>query len=94
MTEIIVRDPNPIERIVGDSGALTVDGVKQFQQMARAIRKLQSGEIEGDTLTIATAKTPASASDAGTAGQIAWDGGYIYVCVATDTWKRAALSTW
>ena len=94
MTEIVVKDPNPIERIVGDSGALTVDGVKQFQQMARAIRKLQSGEFEGETLTIATAKTPASASGAGTTGQIAWDGGYVYVCVAADTWKRAALSTW
>jgi hypothetical protein len=23
-----------------------------------------------------------------------WDASYIYVCVATDTWKRAAISTW
>ncbi|MGE0231417.1 MAG: hypothetical protein AB7O39_03230 [Flavobacteriaceae bacterium] len=37
---------------------------------------------------------PASASDTGTAGQIARDADYVYVCVATDTWKRAALTTW
>lgn len=37
---------------------------------------------------------PASASATGRAGQIAYDSGYVYVCTATDTWKRAALSTW
>lgn len=39
-------------------------------------------------------KTPASASATGTKGEITWDSDYIYVCVATDTWKRTALSTW
>ena len=38
--------------------------------------------------------TPASASATGTAGEIAWDASYLYVCTATDTWKRVALSTW
>lgn len=37
---------------------------------------------------------PASAAATGVTGQIAWDSGYIYVCTATDTWKRTALSTW
>lgn len=37
---------------------------------------------------------PASATAAGTAGQFAYDASYVYVCVATDTWVRAALSTW
>ena len=39
-------------------------------------------------------KTPSSASDTGTAGDISWDTSYIYVCTASNTWKRAALSTW
>jgi hypothetical protein len=43
---------------------------------------------------ITTAQTPASASATGTAGTIAWDTSYIYVCTATNTWKRAAISTW
>lgn len=38
--------------------------------------------------------TPGSSSAAGTAGDIRFDSSYIYVCVATNTWKRAALSTW
>ena len=37
---------------------------------------------------------PSSASDTGTAGDIRYDADYIYVCVATDTWKRVAISTW
>jgi hypothetical protein len=43
---------------------------------------------------ITTAQTPASATATGTAGTIAWDTSYIYVCTATNTWKRAAISTW
>ena len=37
---------------------------------------------------------PGSAGSAGTIGQISFDGSYVYVCVATNTWKRANLSTW
>lgn len=37
---------------------------------------------------------PGTASSPGAVGQLAWDSGFIYVCVATNTWKRAALSTW
>jgi hypothetical protein len=37
---------------------------------------------------------PSTASSAGTAGQVAYDTSYFYVCTATNTWKRTALSTW
>lgn len=37
---------------------------------------------------------PASATATGTAGQIAYDGSYFYLASATNTWVRAALSTW
>jgi hypothetical protein len=37
---------------------------------------------------------PASATAAGQAGHLATDANYIYVCTATDTWKRVAISTW
>ena len=36
---------------------------------------------------------PATASATGTPGQIRIDASHIYVCVANNTWKRAALST-
>ena len=37
---------------------------------------------------------PAGASATGAAPSIAYDGSYIYVCVATDTWLRAPIATW
>ncbi len=41
-----------------------------------------------------TSHTPSSANDTCTTGQIAWDATFIYVCVAPNTWKRAAISSW
>tara|TARA_R110000803_G_scaffold113619_1_gene182114 strand:+ start:218 stop:469 length:252 start_codon:yes stop_codon:yes gene_type:complete len=43
---------------------------------------------------IISSSVPALASSTGAAGQIAYDSTYIYVCVATDTWKRVAIATW
>jgi hypothetical protein len=50
--------------------------------------------VSHDHINIDTSKTPASAGATGTTGDIAWDSGYVYVCVATDTWKRASIATW
>jgi hypothetical protein len=51
-------------------------------------------QVNGNRVRVATAKTPASASDTGTTGEICWDANYVYVCTATNTWKRSAISTW
>ena len=40
-----------------------------------------------------TLATPSSSSAPCTAGQIGADANYIYICVATNTWKRSALSS-
>ena len=39
------------------------------------------------------ASTPATATDACTAGSWATDGSFYYLCVALNTWRRAALTT-
>lgn len=51
-------------------------------------------DVDSDVLRLRTSKTPASADATGNAGDVCWDADYVYVCVATDTWKRAALATW
>ena len=48
--------------------------------------------VTGD-VSVST-KTPASAAAAGVAGTITWDANYLYVCTATNTWKRVAIATW
>ena len=50
------------------------------------------GTISGQLRSVGTA--PASATATGTAGDIRYDADYIYICTATNTWKRAAVSTW
>jgi hypothetical protein len=37
---------------------------------------------------------PALANSTGIAGQIVWNANHLYICIATDTWKRANISTW
>jgi hypothetical protein len=51
-------------------------------------------DVNANTIRVRTAKTPASATATGNAGDICWDANYVYVCVATNTWKRSALTTW
>jgi len=51
-------------------------------------------DVNADTMRLRTARTPASAGATGAVGEICWDANYIYVCTTTNTWKRAALSTW
>ena len=38
--------------------------------------------------------TPAAANDVCTAGTITWDSSFVYVCIAANTWKRAAIASW
>ena len=51
-------------------------------------------QVNGDRIRVGTAKTPATSGATGTTGEIAWDANYIYVCTATNTWKRSAIATW
>jgi hypothetical protein len=40
------------------------------------------------------AAVPASAGASGIPGQLAYEPGFFYVCVAADTWQRVAIATW
>jgi hypothetical protein len=50
-----------------------------------------TGNITLTGLLSAPPTTKAS-NAAGTAGQMCWDANYIYVCTATNTWKRSPLT--
>ncbi len=53
-----------------------------------------SAQVRTDLAVPQVVAAPATATSTGTAGQIAYDASYFYVCTATNTWVRAALSTW
>jgi hypothetical protein len=46
-----------------------------------------------EAMNVLWVTAPAAKNSTGTAGQIAKDTNYLYVCTATDTWKRSILAT-
>jgi hypothetical protein len=54
------------------------------------------GEISAlqanSAISITTTTVPVSHSAAGVPGQIAYSSSYLYVCVATNTWVRIAIT--
>jgi hypothetical protein len=73
---------NYLNVIVSSNGTVTLDAVGSGSRF-----------VFSDRVNIPTF-TPASAGASGSVGDIAWDASYLYVCVAANTWKRAALTTW
>jgi len=65
-----------------------------------AVERLKLEESTGNLilgvgqLLVSTQSTPASATATGTKGTICHDTNYIYICTATNTWKRVAIATW
>lgn len=51
-------------------------------------------DVSDSSIRVRSSKTPATSSSSGNAGEICWDSNYVYVCVGTNSWKRAAISTW
>ena len=90
-TGITVTGTATIATISASAGAIDGTNIGSTTPDAGTFTTLAT---TGDKVSVQTAKTPASAGASGTAGDIAWDTNYIYVCVATNTWKRALLSTW
>lgn len=55
----------------------------------------RNGDVKVAKNLIVTAPTvPSTASSTGIVGQVAWDSGFVYICTATNTWKRVAIATW
>jgi len=52
------------------------------------------GENGWFQIPIATTSAPATAADTCSTGTISFDASYIYVCVADNTWLKAAIATW
>lgn len=81
------------------AGSLTISTGTGSKTAAVTINSSQTVTVAGTLQTqgaflLQGTSAPASASATGTAGSIAIDGNYIYVCIAANTWKRAAISTW
>lgn len=68
------------------------DTVYQYSMGAGSINLTSDVKVNGKFNVIGT--PPAAATSTGKQGDIIWDSGYIYICVANNTWKRSAITTW
>lgn len=92
--------------VVNSSGTATISELPVYKLQDGTSRQLLQTNREGDAVEwtddvavkgkfrISVPETPGSATATGVTGDIAWDANYIYVCIADDTWKRAAIATW
>lgn len=48
----------------------------------------------GGNLIVSNVYVPSANNSVGTKGQISYDGSYVYVCIAANTWRRANLAIW
>jgi hypothetical protein len=55
---------------------------------------ISNATLSNASITLANVAAPATAANSGTIGTVVFDSDYVYVCVATNTWKRANLNSW
>jgi hypothetical protein len=49
--------------------------------------------VNGNAI-INSSYVPSANTSPGVAGQVAWDSGHVYICIATNTWRRANIAIW
>lgn len=79
----------------------SVDGTVEYARFSSSgrlgigvVSPTHALDVNANSIRVRTARTPTSATDTGSQGEHAWDANYIYICTATNTWKRVAISTW
>ncbi len=90
-------DANYINIQEGDSGSwpqLVARGPSDHIGINIVPKGLGSIQVNGIPVGYRAESPPASAAASGTAGQIAFDQNYIYICTGTNTWKRVAIASW
>jgi hypothetical protein len=86
-----IAGSRPFIRAFGDDPDV---GMTLVTKGTGVLRVATDGFPTRGTLGVKVDVRPASATDPGTPGDWAADNDFIYVCVAADTWRRAALQTW
>lgn len=80
--------------IPGNSGNPSFPGLKRSGTALQVRLSDDSGYATIDAQCRLQGAAPASATATGTTGDVRYDADYIYICTATNTWKRAAIATW
>jgi hypothetical protein len=68
-----------------------------FIVVANAAGNAVTSQVTGGNLLTSLTRqvaAPTTTGSTGTVGQFAFDTNFIYICVATNSWRRAAVSNW
>lgn len=86
----IISDNITLNKDLVVSGTSTFNGINMFNYIA--VRSLEANDHITSSKFIGMLSTPTSSSASCTTGEFKDDANYHYVCVATNKWKRVALS--
>jgi len=82
----------PVIYIIGSSGNVNIGRGNNFDSGYKldVLGTIQSSQFKLNALNTA----PENSSATGATGEIKVDANFIYICTATNTWKRSAITTW
>jgi hypothetical protein len=71
------------------------DNINNYLRVNQTVPQTISGSLNiSGSFILQNPTVPTSISGSGTQNEIRTDSDYIYVCIATNSWKRSPLSTW
>ena len=65
-----------------------------FKSLAQGLNIALTNGTSEVTVAFSWAAVPATPTSSGTAGQMAYDSEYFYVCISANLWRRSALGVW
>ncbi len=88
-----------VKALILETSETAVTEEKVASLIAEAIADLANKEtvvsLIAENETFKHQETPPTAADStGTKGTVSWDTNCLYLCTATDTWVRIALTAW
>ena len=84
----------PSQDIGGGDGEVQFNDNGTFGANANFAFDKTTGTLKVQRFRITQTQSPATPGSPGLTGEITWDGGWMYVCVAPNSWVRAGLYTW
>jgi hypothetical protein len=89
--DVLTLEASNVQIILDDTASsVTVSGADFIANQSIGTPLVQAGQYRVPALNIA----PVTPTSTGTLGEIRYTPGFIYVCIATNTWVRAGLATW
>jgi len=89
-SRIVLRDAAGRAQVTDGAVAADIATWGQVQTRVAKAGDTMTGMLDMDvnTVRLRQPRTPASGSAPGSVGEICWDSDYLYICVATNTWRR------